>query len=119
MDTVMPELLTGFLVEAQGYVTRLRELLIRSQDVPDPDRLREEHAQASILSGAAEMLGLEAVAALTLPIIERVNLRLAAGEALSDVDCQELAAILAQFDTHLSTPVDSDSDAPSKTGVAT
>jgi chemotaxis protein histidine kinase CheA len=110
MDTVAPEP-HWFSGQAQGYIAPAG-LLVRSQNAPDQDWLRDIYAQASILSGAAEMLGLDAVAVLAGSIVDRVSDSLSAGEALSDRDYQELAATLAQIETHLNTPGGSDTPSP-------
>lgn len=98
---ISPELLRGFLAEAQGYVNSLREALASSDGALDRETLQEMSRQMHILCGSAEVLGLTGVAELAAPAEETLNTALETGADLSEGTCQMLADVVDQIEAHL------------------
>lgn len=101
MDAVSADLLTGFLAEAHGYVTALRQDLTRSIQVPDRELLRSMAERMGILAGSVEMLGLEKMARLADPATQILAALAESGDSLSEADCALLAATLDQIERDL------------------
>lgn len=115
-STVSPELLRGFLAEAQGYVASLRECLGRREDNHNPELLQEVHHQIAILSGGAEMLELENVAALAGPAVEMLNAIIEEGTDLGDEDSQKLASTLDQIEACINALAGQDDESADSDG---
>ncbi|HEX3049900.1 MAG TPA: hybrid sensor histidine kinase/response regulator [Aggregatilineaceae bacterium] len=108
MITHPPDLLTGFLTEAHSYLAEMQEAL--RIGTLDPPRLQVIHQQATILSGATEMLGLEEVANLAAGVLTILALPLKNGHGLAAAECQKLVAALAQIEQELNRQADTQSE---------
>lgn len=109
-STVSPELLRGFLTEAQDYVDSLRECLAKEDGRDDPEFLQEIQRQVSILRGGAEALDLEGVTELANPIAEMLKALIEADATLGDEEDRKLAATLDQIEAHLHTLLGEDDE---------
>ena len=101
MSTVETELLTGFLAEAHGYVSSLQNALLNRDGASEQAQLEDMLSQATILSSAAEMLGLDKVTPLTQSVAKALEALVEKGTGLSEADCRKLTATLNQIDEYL------------------
>ncbi|MBN1311196.1 MAG: hybrid sensor histidine kinase/response regulator [Anaerolineae bacterium] len=98
MSTVSSDLMTGFIIEAQGYVISLRQSLEKKSD---PETMQEMHQQMAILSGAAEMLELGEITELIGPTQDMLKEYIDAGRKLTRKDSNKLKAAVDQLDDFL------------------
>jgi chemosensory pili system protein ChpA (sensor histidine kinase/response regulator) len=120
MSTVSPELLTGFLDEARGYLASLRNALVRSKGAPDQKLLQEIYRQMSVLAGGADMLGLELVVTLSGPAVDMLASLVETGAGLGEAGYQQLVDTLDQIEGVLNAPpvLDNGSPEPSAGGAS-
>ncbi|MBN1429414.1 MAG: hybrid sensor histidine kinase/response regulator [Anaerolineae bacterium] len=98
MSTVSSDLMTGFIIEAQGYVISLRKTLAKKLD---PETMQELHQQMAILSGAAEMLDMAEMSELIGPTQDMLKEHIDAGRKLTRKESDRLKTTIERLDEHL------------------
>lgn len=107
MSTLTPDILTGFLAEAQGYLDALHEALAGGDDTPGQDHIQEIHRLIHTLGGAAAMLDLPEVAALATSAEKHLDPLLEGDNGLSDKIRGKLTTAVEDIEQRLKALADS------------
>ena len=101
MSTFPPEVLHGFITEAQSYLTNLQNVLAQYETAPEKAQLDTMREDVMILSTSIELIGLESIATLAQTASEILEGVADAGTSLSADDCQQLTTLFEQIDSQL------------------